>query len=184
MDLFVEAVERAAQAIPDLRAIITGKGPEAIRCRALVRRPDLFEWRDGFVPDSALPDLFGEVSLVVLPYRDASQSGVIPLAFANRRPVIVTAVGSLAEAVDDGVDGLVVDRPSAVAIAECIVKAFVEPGLLERIAANALTTATEGRFSTKQVAKAHLDAYRTVIAHTTLRGRNLERGDQQQVRAL
>lgn len=136
------------------------------------------------MPDSALPDLFGEVSLVVLPYRDASQSGEIPLAFANRRPVIVTAVGSLAEAVDDGVDGLVVDRPSAVAIAECIVKAFVEPGLLERIAANALTTATEGRFSTKQVAKAHLDAYRTVIAHTTLRGRNLERGDQQQVRAL
>jgi glycosyltransferase involved in cell wall biosynthesis len=107
--------------------------------------------------------LFGESSLVVLPYRDASQSGIVPLAFSNGRPVIVTGVGALAEAVDDEVDGIVVETPSAAAIAEAIVKALAEPGLLERLAANALVTATEGRLSMSQISRAHLDAYRAVI---------------------
>lgn len=169
LDLFVEAVERAAEKIPGLRAIIAGAGSEAARCRALVRRPGVFEWREGFVPDSALPDLFGESSLVVLPYRDASQSGVVPLAFSNGRPVVVTRVGALAEAVDDEVDGIVVEAPSAAAIAKAIVKVLAEPGLLERLAANALVTATEGRLSMSQVSKAHLDAYRAIIgAHRSL----------------
>ena len=45
---------------------------------------------------------FDEASVVVLPYVEASQSGVVAISFAFGKPVVVTNVGSLPEVVDHG----------------------------------------------------------------------------------
>jgi D-inositol-3-phosphate glycosyltransferase len=75
--------------------------------------------RDGYVPNEDLPTLFGAADATILPYKSATQSGAAHLSFAFERPVIVTDVGSLSEAVDDGVTGRVVppDDPPALAAA-------------------------------------------------------------------
>jgi glycosyltransferase involved in cell wall biosynthesis len=77
--------------------------------------------REGYVPNDALPTLFAAADAVVLPYRSATQSGAVHLAFAYDRPVIVTNVGSLAEAVEDGVTGRVVPANDIDALAKAIV---------------------------------------------------------------
>lgn len=46
---------------------------------------------------------------VLLPYRSASQSGVVQLAFSYGRPVVATRVGGLPDAVRDGLDGILCD---------------------------------------------------------------------------
>lgn len=159
LDLLVEAAEIAAQRVPQLKVIVAGHGPDASRCRALVKSPALFDWREGFVPHEQTAALFAEASVVALPYRDASQSGVVPMAFANGRPVIATDVGSLSEAVHDGQDGLLVGDVSAGAVAAAIVRAFTETGLLARLARGAGAAISTGHLAPEHIAELHMKAY-------------------------
>ena len=167
LDLLVEAAEIAAQRVPHLRVIVAGQGPDASRCQGLVRSPELFDWRIGFVPHEETASLFAEASVIVLPYRDASQSGVVPMAFANGRPVIATDVGSLSEAVHHGLDGLMVRQASAEAVAAAIVRLFTETGLLTRLAAGATTTMSTGLLAPQHIAELHMKAY-AQLAHGAL----------------
>ena len=59
------------------------------------------------IPYKQIPNLFNGAKLVILPYIDASQSGVIPLAYTFSKPVIVSNVGSLTEYVEHGKTGLI-----------------------------------------------------------------------------
>jgi len=91
--------------------------------RRLVEQLDLgdrVELRGGYVPDDEAAVLFGAADGVLLPYRTASQSGVIQLAYAHGRPVIATAVGGIPEAVNDGEDGLLCARDDPHALARAI----------------------------------------------------------------
>jgi len=65
-----------------------------------------------FISDSEIPNLFNNTDVVVVPYIEASQSGVIYLSFAYSKPVIATNVGSLDDIVNDGENGYVV-RPKS-----------------------------------------------------------------------
>jgi len=159
LDLLVEAAELAARRVDGLKVIVAGQGSDVRRCQALVKSHELFEWRLGFVPNEATAALFAESSVVVLPYRDASQSGVVPMAFANGRPVIATNVGALSEAVHDGEDGLLVGEASPKAIATAIVRMFTEPGLLHRLTAGAEATVSTGPLAPAHIAELHLQAY-------------------------
>lgn len=163
LDVFVEAVERCAAAIPGLTAIVAGAGSDAQRCRERITRPELFEWKEGFVPDEALAELFFRSSVLVLPYREASQSGVIPLAYAHGRPVIATAVGALPEAVWDHSTGLLVDHADAAEIGEAMRELFCTPGLLEAMATQARATIVDGDLSSRNIAARHLKAFETLL---------------------
>lgn len=62
--------------------------------------------RPGYVPADQIPALFAAADALVLPYREATGSQNVLLAFSFGVPVVATTAGALAEAVRDGVDGL------------------------------------------------------------------------------
>jgi glycosyltransferase involved in cell wall biosynthesis len=62
--------------------------------------------RPGYVPADQIPALFAAADALVLPYREATGSQNVQLAFSFGVPVVATTAGALAEAVSDGVDGL------------------------------------------------------------------------------
>ena len=68
---------------------------------------------------------------VIQPYRNATQSGVTPLAYHFEKPMVVTNVGGLPSLVPDGKAGIVVE-PNPRAIAEGITK-FYQSGELSFI---------------------------------------------------
>jgi glycosyltransferase involved in cell wall biosynthesis len=71
-----------------------------------------------YIPEPEWPDLFAATDALVLPYRTASQSMSIALAYGFSKPVIVSRVGGLAEAVEDGRTGLIAEpEPAALATA-------------------------------------------------------------------
>ena len=76
--------------------------------------------QNGWVDDTAIADALVEADAVVLPYVEASQSGVAAAAFSAALPVIATPVGGLVEQVDDGKTGLIAKAVSAEALAETI----------------------------------------------------------------
>jgi glycosyltransferase involved in cell wall biosynthesis len=63
---------------------------------------------DRYVPDEEVGDLVAAADCVVLPYRSATQSGVVLVAYAGGCPVISTAVGGLPEVIQDRKSGILV----------------------------------------------------------------------------
>lgn len=62
-----------------------------------------------WIADEEVESLFiGENIIAVLPYLDATQSGVIPVAYKYGVPVIATNVGGLDEQIEDGYTGVLI----------------------------------------------------------------------------
>ncbi len=81
---------------------------------------DRITFHSHFISDDEVKYYFSAASLVVQPYRSATQSGVTQVAYHFNKPMIVTNVGGLAEIVPDGVCGYVVEPdPAAIAGAIC-----------------------------------------------------------------
>ncbi|MCS6966579.1 MAG: glycosyltransferase [Candidatus Kapabacteria bacterium] len=78
-----------------------------------------------FILRNEAPLYFCAADVVVQPYRSATQSGVTPLALSYERPVIVTNVGGLAEYVEAGKTGYVVE-PTPSAIADALTDFFTQ----------------------------------------------------------
>ncbi|MDH7459680.1 glycosyltransferase [Chitinophagaceae bacterium 26-R-25] len=76
-----------------------------------------------FIEDNDVKYYFGASNVVIQPYRNATQSGVTPLAYHFEKPMIVTNVGALPDYVPNGKVGIVCE-PNAQAIAESIVQYF------------------------------------------------------------
>jgi D-inositol-3-phosphate glycosyltransferase len=95
---------------------------EQIRTLDLDKRVHLL---DRYVGEPEWPDLFAATDALVLPYLTASQSMSITLAYGFGKPVIVTRVGGLAEAVEEGRTGLIAE-PEPTAFAEVIRRFYTE----------------------------------------------------------
>ena len=89
-----------------------------------------------FVPDGKVKYFFSACDTVVLPYSDATQSGIIQIAYFYDKPVIATDVGGLSEAVTDNETGLLIKPESPEEISEAVIK-FYENNLEEKFSENA-----------------------------------------------
>ena len=81
---------------------------------------------DRYVSNEEVPRLFRAADVCVLPYRHATQSGIVQVAYALDTPVIVTRVGGIPEVVADGVSGLLVPPEDSGALAEAVRRYFSE----------------------------------------------------------
>lgn len=90
---------------------------------------------DSYVSDDRLAWFVKHAYVVVLPYRHATQSAVIQLAFGHGTPVITTNVGGLPEVVEHEQTGLVVapEDPAALAAA---VNRFLKQDMRARFVRN------------------------------------------------
>lgn len=79
-----------------------------------------------YIPNDEVSTYFSAADVVVLPYIDATQSGIAQIAYNFNKPVITTNVGGLAEIVIDGKTGLVVKPNSSEELSGAIVKFFSE----------------------------------------------------------
>lgn len=87
---------------------------------------DLLILKTQFIPDKDVRNYLSATDVVIQPYRNATQSGVTPLAFHFEKPIIVTNVGGLPSLVPHEKVGLVAN-PEPGALAEAILR-FYELG--------------------------------------------------------
>jgi glycosyltransferase involved in cell wall biosynthesis len=88
-------------------------------------------FEDKYIANEDVPSYFCAADVVVLPYVEASQSGIAPLAYAFQKPVITTRVGGLPEAVVDGRTGFLVAPRDPAELARAII-AFYQGGHEQR----------------------------------------------------
>jgi len=113
-DILIEACE----SLPDNYRIIAAGENYTERDYSSER----LAWENGFVPDSQVGTWFNAADIVVLPYREASQSGIAQIALAFGKPMVTTPVGGLPETVEEGRTGTIAADTSPEALAEAIEK--------------------------------------------------------------
>jgi glycosyltransferase involved in cell wall biosynthesis len=127
LDLLLEAMaDRRIQAA-GIKLIVAGeyyedKAPyeEIISKNKLEASVKLFT---DFIPNEQVKYFFSAADLVVQPYKSATQSGITQIAYSFEKPMVITNVGGLAEAVPDGKVGFVAE-PNPGSIADAILKFF------------------------------------------------------------
>jgi glycosyltransferase involved in cell wall biosynthesis len=131
VDLALEAIARVPQEL-SARLIIAGvcwDGGRELRDRiTALGIEERVELRDGFVSNDDAALLFSAADASLLPYRSATQSGVVQLSFAYGVPVIATAVGGLVEAVADGEDGILCPPEDVGALVDAITRLATDGG--------------------------------------------------------
>lgn len=100
--------------------------------KAIVR----LEW----VPEEDVPTWLAAADVMVLPYRAATGSAVAAQALGHGLPLVASAVGGLAEIVEDGRNGLLVPPSDASALAAALSR-LLDPELRARLAAGARAVA-------------------------------------------
>jgi glycosyltransferase involved in cell wall biosynthesis len=115
-----------------------------------------------FVTDPELPAYFRRADLVVLPYREIDQSGVLFTALAFGRPLLLSAVGGFPEVAATGAAELV-PPADAGALHEALVRVVGDAAARERLAA-AAGAAAAGPYSWDRGAEATLAVYRHLVS--------------------
>jgi glycosyltransferase involved in cell wall biosynthesis len=95
----------AARSIPPAAGSNPGTGSPAEQYKLA----DHLILKTDFIPDSQVKYYLCAADAVVQPYKNATQSGVTPLAYHFEVPMIVTRVGGLPGMVPDGKVGLVAE---------------------------------------------------------------------------
>ena len=81
-------------------------------------------WINEYIPDSEVSTYFSASDIVVLPYRHASQSGIIPLAYSYQRPVVASDIKGIQEMVANQKTGFLFEKNNPEALSESIVDFF------------------------------------------------------------
>lgn len=97
VDTALAAFPAIAAARPDCKLVFAGNGDMAEAVRGIGNANVVLH--DGYVTEEELEGLFAEASLVLLPYKDATQSGVGLQAIGHGVPCIVTRTGGLPDLV-------------------------------------------------------------------------------------
>jgi glycosyltransferase involved in cell wall biosynthesis len=87
---------------------------------------DRVQWVDRYVLNDEAVMYFTAADLVVLPYREATGSGVLQLAFGLGVPVVATRTGGMDEIVEDGVTGFLVEPGDVAGLSRAISRFFLE----------------------------------------------------------
>ena len=127
LDLLLQAMADERIKKSGIKLLIAGEFYEDQRpYQELIEKLKIFDQlilRTDFIPDSEVKCYLCAADAVIQPYRNATQSGVTPLAYHFEKPMIVTNVGGLPSLVPNEKTGLVVE-PDPKSIADGILKFY------------------------------------------------------------
>lgn len=132
LDILVDAVNYVNL---DIELLIAGKGCIDEVIMSKIKSNKNITLLNRYIDDDEFQQLLDQVDFVVLPYKRASQSGVIPMAFAFGKTVVATKVGALEEQVPLGTG--VLCNPTCNDVAESIAYFYNNPELIFKYGKNA-----------------------------------------------
>lgn len=92
-----------------LKLIIAGRGSYEYQIPEELKNSSSLIILNRFIHEDEIKSLFDQSDVLICPYRDATQSGVLMTARVFDIPVIVSNVGALPEYVQDGQNGYIYD---------------------------------------------------------------------------
>jgi glycosyltransferase involved in cell wall biosynthesis len=132
LEYLIRAEPLITAEVPNAKLVIAGEGEDFDRYRRLMVHPERFVVHNEYVSDDRRATLFQQAAVVALPYIEASQSGVLPLAYMHMKPVVATTVGGLPEMIEDGRTGYLVPPRDEHALASAVLRLLRDDDLRRR----------------------------------------------------
>ena len=167
LEYLIRAEPLISAQIPNVRIMIAGQGEDFSRYSRMMVHPQQFIVHNEFISEDRTAEYFRRASVVVLPYIEASQSGVIALAYSSAKPVVATTVGGLPEMVEEGRTGYLVAPRDAADLAKALVRLLLDPTLRRQMGANAKEK-IERECSPEAIARQTVEVYHRAV-HGTAR---------------
>ncbi len=164
LERLIEAYAMLRAEGQDVSLQITGAGDMRDLEAAVKALPDITV-NNRWVPEEKMDSVFAQADVVILPYLESSQSGVIASAFAAGVPAIGTPIGGLPEQITHNMNGLVAADTSPGALAAEIRRLANDADLLAQLKEGALRTARQ-QFSWDKISAGILDLARTCLKQT------------------
>src|ERR1700730_6112431 len=165
LEYLIRAEPLISARVPDVRILIAGRGENFSPYTRMMVNPDRFVVDNEFIPEERTAEYFGRASVVVLPYIEASQSGVIPMAYSAGKPVVATAGGGLPEMVEHGRTGYLVGPRDEAQLADAVARLLLDAPLRRQMGANGKRK-IEAECSPEVIAQKTIDVYRRAITGT------------------
>ena len=102
-------------------------------------------------------------SIVVMPYKTASQTGIAPVAFMFGNPIIASRVGALPDVIHDGDNGLLVPPENPVKLASAMKRLIYDRELVNKLTEGTKNYGNNDSYDWKIIAKKTIDFMDKVI---------------------
>jgi len=150
------------ETVPGIKIIVAGTGSELEKYKAEMTALEIFEVHDAFIPNKDVFRHFRRASLLLLPYHEASQSGVVSMGLPFGVPVVATAVGSIPEVVLDGINGKLVSPGDVEGFAEAVRELLADGECMKRMSDHCIRSAEQLDF--RNLANEFVELYSKAIA--------------------
>ncbi len=148
--------------VPNAKIVIAGQGEDLDPYRRMMIHPESFIIYNDWISNELRAELFSRASVVVLPYIEATQSGVIRVAYSHSKPVVATTVGGLPSQVDHGHTGFLVPPGDIQSLANRIVQLLEDETLRRQLGRNGKHK-LETEWSADNFARQTIAVYRRAI---------------------
>lgn len=148
IDTLIEATDKLISSGMKLKLTVAGRGNLGDNLKKKIEEinADLLNY---WIDNNEIERLLSVADVLVLPYKAASQSGVISMGLACGIPMIGSDVGGIPEQIRDGFNGLIFKAGSVEDLSAKIVTVYDNKDLLKKFSENALYL-SNGHFSWKQ----------------------------------
>ena len=147
LDIAIESLAIIVKKIPNARLMIVGESYDDWQYyQEIIDRLQLNEFIEvisEYVPNEAVEKYFTISDLVLLPYRSATQSGILNMAYGFKKPVVATNVGGFIEFIHHGKTGIIVQEVIAQSFAAGVIEFYetmrtlpIEKNISEAISEN------------------------------------------------
>ncbi|HEV7665716.1 MAG TPA: glycosyltransferase family 4 protein [Chloroflexota bacterium] len=149
LEVLYAAAPLVAQRVPNVRFVVAGRAAPNYRPPSPPRLTNggSIDVIDQYIGNTHLANLLAGAHVVVCPYLDATQSGVVLTAFAFEKPVVATRVGGLPEYIDEGQTGLLVPPYDAEALAAALERILTDDELGDTLRSGIAGLARAGRLT-------------------------------------
>ena len=147
IEYLVKAEPLIREKIPNLKIKICGGCKDPKYYQGLLADGQNIEMDLVRQTNDGVNSLFKWADVIVLPYIEASQSGVLNLAINYCLPAVVTDVGSLTDIIEDGVNGAVAESRDHAMLARKVIQLLEDESLRKKVVNNlkAMKSGEQGR---------------------------------------
>ena len=169
IEVLIQAMELLTPMLPGVELKIAGGSRDPDYYRSLPYTYSNISWDIRRQSDNDVQRLFSWADIVVLPYIEASQSGVLHLAQSFAVPVVATRVGALPETINEGETGLLVPPSNPAELASAMHTLLTDAALREKVIGN-ITRRRNTEFSEHSIGTSTELIYRKLTAGSTTTG--------------
>ena len=165
-DVFVKAASVIKKRIPEAFFVIVGDGLNRKDTEKLVREYGL---SDCFLITGWVNNPFNYIcsfDVAMLMSRWEGFGLVLPEYMLIRKPIVASNVDAIPEIIQDGVNGLLVEREDYYAAAEAVVRLHDDPALREYLVENE-GKIVKDRFNVERTAREHRDLFMKLVGRDT-----------------